>query len=235
MTSAVAGSNYGNLATTDALDPSIATSDYEIPHRLTMALSYNVQLINDLNTRISLFGQSSAGRPYSYTFEKSDSVGNWPTYEEESFGDSNWNGSRQLLYVPLENDPNVVYADGFDKAAFDSFIASEGLTRGEIQGRNEHNADWWTTFDLKFTQEIPGFMEEHRGSAFLIVKNIGNMLNDDWGVMSKGNFVGNRMVRATINDEGQYVYSRFNDGNQEQAIQYKPSLWEVRVGVSYKF
>ncbi|RHW75269.1 TonB-dependent receptor [Colwellia sp. RSH04] len=225
MTSAVAGSNYGNLATTDAINPAIATSDYEIPHRFTMALNYNVELIDSLNTRISLFGQSSAGRPYSYTFDSSD----------RGYGDNNWNGSRQLLYVPAENDPNVVYADGFDKAAFDAFVESEGLARGQIQGRNAHNADWWTTFDLKLTQELPGLSADHRGSAFIIVKNIGNMLNDDWGVMSKGSFVGNRMVEISSNDAGQYVFEEFNDGNQEQDIQNKPSLWEIRVGVSYSF
>ena len=138
MTSAVAGSNYGNVATTDALSPSVATSDYETPHRFTMVLSYNVELIESLNTRISLFGQASAGRPYSYTFDSSDSVANWPDYAEESFGDSNWNGSRQLLYIPAENDPNVVYGPDFDQAAFNSFIASEGLSRGAIQKRNDH-------------------------------------------------------------------------------------------------
>ncbi|TPH16485.1 TonB-dependent receptor [Litorilituus lipolyticus] len=225
MTSAIAGSNYSNLATTDAINPTIATSDYEIPHRFTMTLNYNVELIDSLNTRISLFGQSSAGRPYSYTFDNSD----------RGFGDSNWNGSRQLLYVPAVNDPNVVYADGFDKEAFDAFVESEGLARGQIQGRNAHNADWWTTFDLKLTQELPGFSADHRGSAFIIVKNIGNMLNDDWGVMSKGSFVGNRMVEISANDQGQYVFEEFNDGNQEQDIQNKPSLWEIRVGVSYNF
>ncbi len=225
MTSSVAGSNYGNLAATDAINPGMATSDYEIPHRFTMALNYNIELIDGLNTRVSLFGQSSAGRPYSYTFDSSD----------RGFGDSNWNGSRQLLYVPTENDANVVYGPDFDKAAFDSFVANEGLSRGAIQERNAHNADWWTTFDLKFTQEIPGFMEDHKGSAFLVIKNIGNMMNDDWGVMTKGSFVGNRMVEASINDAGQYVYEEFNQGNEEQEVQNAASLWQIRVGIEYKF
>ena len=226
MTSAVAGSNYGNVATIDALNPPMATSDYEIPHRFTLSLTYAVQLIGDLDTRFGLFGQSSAGRPYSHTFDNSD---------RNTFGDNNWNGSRQLLYVPADNDPNVVYGDDFDKAAFDAFVASEGLARGQIQDRNEHNADWWTTFDLKITQEFPGFMDDHKGSAYFTVKNLGNLLNDDWGVMRKGSFVGNRMVEVDINDNGQYVFEEFNEGNQEQDIQTDPSLWEIRVGVRYNF
>lgn len=225
MTSSVAGSNYSNLATTDALNPSIATSDYEVPHRFTMQLSYAVEFIDGFDTRFSLFGQSSKGRPYSFTFSNSDSM----------FGDSNWNGSRQLLYVPTTDDANVVYGDDFDKAAFDAFVASEGLARGEIQKRNDHNAEWWTTFDLKITQEVPGFMEGHTGSAYLTVKNLGNFLNDDWGVQRQGSFVGHRMVEGSINDQGQYVFERFYGDNADTTVENDPTLWEIRVGVNYKF
>jgi hypothetical protein len=225
MTSAVAGSNYSNLATIDALNPGMETSDYGVPHRFTMNLSYTTQLFEGLNTTFSLFGQVSEGQSYSYTFDNSDGA----------FGDSNWNRSRQLLYIPSENDANVVYDEGFDLAAFNAFVDSEGLTRGEITKRNDFNANWRTTFDFKISQQIPGLMEGHKGSAFLIVQNLGNMLNDDWGVMKQGQFVGNRMVEMSTNDAGQYVYEVFNGGNEEQTYYRDGSLWEVRVGVRYDF
>ena len=224
MTSAVAGSNYGNLAVTDALNPGMATSNYEVPHRFTLNLSYAVELIDGLTTRFSLFGQASEGQPYSFTFENSD----------RGFGDENWNGSRQLLYIPTVDDPNVVYGEDFDKAAFDAFVEAEGLTRGEITGRNAQNADWRTSFDLKINQEIPGFVEGHKGNAFFVIKNIGNMINDDWGVMNQGAFVGNRMVSLS-GENGKYVYEEFNDGNQDQTFYKDASLWEMRIGVSYDF
>ncbi|NQZ82222.1 MAG: TonB-dependent receptor [Colwellia sp.] len=225
MTSAVAGSNYSNLAATDALNPGMETSDYGVPHRFTMNLSYTTQIIEGLNTTFSLFGQVSEGQSYSYTFDNSDGA----------FGDSNWNRSRQLLYIPAENDANVVYDEGFDLAAFNSFVESEGLARGEITKRNDFNANWRATFDFKISQQIPGLMDGHKGSAFFIVQNLGNMLNDDWGVMKQGQFVGNRMVEMSINDAGQYVYEEFNAGNEEQTYYRDGSLWEVRVGVRYDF
>ncbi len=225
MTSAVAGSNYSNLATTDAINPPITTSNYEIPHRFTMNLSYGVELISGLETRFSLFGQASEGQPYSYTYDSSD----------RAFGDNNWNGSRQLIYIPTVEDSNVVYGPEFDKAAFDEFIAAEGLARGEITGRNAQNADWHVSFDIKINQEIPGLMEGHRGNAFFIIKNVGNMLNDDWGVMKQGQFVGNRMLEMSIQDDGKYLYEAFNLGNQEQEYYKDASLWEMRVGISYDF
>ena len=225
MTSAVAGSNYGNLATADALNPPVTTSDYEIPHRFTLNLSYGVELISGLETRFSLFGQASEGQAYSYTFDDSDGA----------FGDDNWNGDRQLLYIPTVGDANVVYGAEFDKDAFDAFIASEGLARGQTTGRNAQNADWHVSFDIKINQEVPGLIEGHRGNAFFIIKNVGNLLNDDWGVMKQGEFVGNRMVEMSIQSDGKYVYESFNEGNEDQNYYKDASLWEMRVGISYDF
>ncbi|TWX71989.1 TonB-dependent receptor [Colwellia demingiae] len=225
MTSAVAGSNYGNLATTDALNPPITTSNYEIPHRFTMNISYGVELIGGLETRFSLFGQASEGQAYSFTYDDSDGA----------FGDSNWSGDRQLVYIPTVDDANVVYGPDFDKAAFDAFVSAEGLARGQTTGRNAQNADWHVSFDIKINQEIPGLIEGHRGNAFFIIKNVGNMINDDWGVMKQGEFVGNRMVEMSVQDDGKYLYEAFNSGNEEQNFYKDASVWEMRVGVSYDF
>lgn len=225
MTSAVAGSNYSNLATTDAINPPMTTSNYEIPHRFTMNLSYGIELIAGLETRVSLFGQASEGQAYSFTYDSSD----------RAFGDNNWNGSRQLVYIPTADDTNVVYGPDFDKAAFDEFVAAEGLSRGQTTGRNAQNADWHVSFDIKINQEIPGLMEGHRGNAFFIIKNVGNMINDDWGVMKQGQFVGNRMIEMSIQEDGKYLYESFNAGNEDQKFYKDASVWEMRVGVSYDF
>ena len=140
------------------------------------------------------------------------------------------------MYVPLENDPNVVYNMSADEInEFNDFIASEGLKRGEITGRNQQNADWFVKFNLKVTQELPGFMEGHKGEAFFVIDNLTNMLNDDWGVLKKGPFVGASMISTSIDDQGRYVYSGFNGNNANTSVQTGASLWEMRVGVRYTF
>ncbi|WP_076919694.1 TonB-dependent receptor [Pseudoalteromonas sp. SK18] len=226
MTSSVASSNYGNLATSNPGNPGVASSDYEIPHRFTLNLGYKHEFFDGYNTRFNLFGEAYKGLPYSFTFNGSDSA----------FGDANSNRSRQLLYVPLENDPNVVYDMSADEInEFNDFIASEGLKRGEIAGRNQQNSDWFVKFNFKITQELPGFMDGHKGEAFFVIDNLTNMLNDDWGVLRKGSFVGNRMLKVKTNDQGQYVYSDFSARSAEQSVQRDASLWEMRVGVRYTF
>ncbi|MEL0631353.1 TonB-dependent receptor [Pseudoalteromonas carrageenovora] len=226
MTSSTAGSNYGNIALTDPNNPGVASSDYEIPHRFTMTLGYSHEFVDGFATRFNLYGEAYKGLPYSYTFDGSD----------DAFGDSNWNGDRQLLYVPLENDPNVVYDMSADEInAFNDFIASNGLERGEITGRNAENSDWFVKFNFKVTQELPGFMEGHKGEAFFVIDNLTNLLNDDWGVLKKGPFVGASMISTSIDDEGRYVYSGFNENNANTSVQSDASLWQMRVGVRYTF
>ena len=226
MTSSVASSNYGNLATYDPTNPGAHTSDYEIPHRFTMTLGYTTELFDGYNTRFNLFSETYKGLPYSYTFDDSDGV----------WGDSNSNGGRQLMYIPEVNDPNVVYDMTPEEVTeFNEWISAQGLARGEISGRNRQNADWFTKVNFKMTQEVPGFMPGHKGEVFFVIDNLTNMLNDDWGVLKKGNFVGNRMIKTSIDDQGRYVYSDFSPNNGKTATQSGASVWEMRVGVRYTF
>ncbi|WP_295508975.1 TonB-dependent receptor [uncultured Pseudoalteromonas sp.] len=227
MTSSVASSNYGNLATYDPTNPGAHTSDYEIPHRFTMTLGYTTELFDGYNTRFNLFSETYKGLPYSYTFDDRDN---------DVWGDNNSNGSRQLMYIPEVNDPNVVYNMTPEEVTeFNQWISAQGLERGQISGRNRQNADWFTKVNFKMTQELPGFMPGHKGEVFFVIDNLTNMLNDDWGVLKKGSFVGNSMVTVDLDDQGRYVYSNFNPNNGKTATQSSASVWEMRVGVRYTF
>jgi outer membrane receptor for ferrienterochelin and colicin len=224
MNSSTASSNFGNLSVVDLNNPGIATSNYEIKHRFTANFSYNTELFDGLKTRFNLFAQRVSGRPYSINFDR-----------DPGFGDERGFEDRNLLYVPTEGDALVEYADGFDLAAFNTFIDENGLTRGQITSRNSQNSDWWTRVDFRFSQEFPGFMEDHRGEFTFTIRNLGNLLNDEWGVYQQVNFeYNNPVVDATIQDNGTYLYTNF-DGDQGQSIRQDASLWSMRVGVKYTF
>ncbi len=225
MTSSVAGSNYNNFATFDPNNPGPAVSNYNIPNRFTLNLSYSAELIAGYDTRFSMFATANEGRGMSYTFEEGI---------DGYFGDGNANG-RQLVYIPTENDANVVYGPDFDLDAFNAFIASEGLDRGEIMRRNSVNGDWWTKVDVRISQELPAFHKDHRASAFFVIENLGNLLNDEWGVLKQGNFVSEEVVEASVNDAGQYVYEAYLPAGQRDGVVNGASQWEVRVGVNYRF
>ncbi|MGO2477364.1 MAG: TonB-dependent receptor [Pseudoalteromonas sp.] len=220
MTSSVAFSNYHYVAVSDSENPGVATSNYEIPHRFTMSLGYSHELFDGYETKFNLFGQAQQTSPYSYGFDNS-------TYDL-GYNDA----SRQLLYVPTLDDSKVVYGADFDQAAFNEWVESEGLTRGKINSRNSIDGDWWVTFDFKVEQEFMGFGDGQKGSAYFVIKNIGNMLNDDWGVLKSGSSLQSAVTTEIVN--GQYVYTNFNDP-VGASVDVKPSLWEMRVGVKYTF
>lgn len=231
MTSSVAFSNYISPAVSDPENPGTATSNYEIPHRITLRISYAHEFFDGYETRFSLFGTANEGRPYSYTFDGDLSVRNG----NPGFGSSVGFIDHNLLYVPAEGDANVVYGPDFDLAAFNAFIESEGLKRGQIMARNSLNSDWFTKFDVRISQELPGFAEGHKSSAFIVIENFGNFLNDDWGVMKEASFPrAQQTVRGRINDEGQYVYERFFNPAGTTTVA-DASLWEIRMGIKYKF
>lgn len=223
MTSSVAFSNYHNVAAYDTENLQLATSNYEIPHRFTLNLGYSTELFDGYNTRFSLFGQALQTNSYGYTFHNNST----------GFGYND--NSRQVLYIPLAgNDPLVTYGSAFDVEAFNNFIAAEGLDkyRGSVVPRNALDGSWWVKFDARIEQEFAGFTPEHKGSIYFVIENIGNLLNDDWGVLKEGDSL-TPAVTATV-ENGQYSYNTFHNPASESRL-VEPSLWKVRLGVKYKF
>ncbi len=223
MTSSTSSSNYGNIAVMDSNNPGLAVSNYSIPHRFTTRVSYEAYWWGDNRTKFSIFGAANQGRPFSYTFSRDDG---------DTFGDARDN--RHLLYVPTGmDDPSVVFGPGFDTAAFFDFVASEGLKPG-IQKRNDHLSSWWTSFDLRIEQDFPGFRDNDKFSAFLVVKNFCNLLNDSWCVLEEVGFPRtDDIVNMDIVD-GKYLFQEYNaPGGESRATQ--ASLWTLLIGIKYTF
>ncbi len=225
MNSSTVSSNFGNLSVKDLNNPAIATSNYEVRHRFTLNLSYSTELIDGYATKVNLFGQRVKGKAFSWTFDGDPGFGDERSWED-----------RNLLYVPLANDPKVTYASDFDLEAFNQFISDHGLegSRGTILDRNTANSNWWTRVDIKFTQEIPGFMDDHKGSVFLSIKNVGNLLNDKWGKYEQVDFEYNAPVVDAEIVNGTYNYTNF-DGFRGQSVDSKASSWSAVVGIKYEF
>ena len=131
-----------------------------------------------------------------------------------------------------------MFADGFDTDGFFSFVEETGLSEfaGGFADRNAFESDWWTKFDLKFEQEFPGVFGGHEFAGFLIIENVGNLLNDDWGIFREASFprtVG--AVSASYSDDNsQYIFEEFSDPEAQSRVG-SASLWSIRVGFRYDF
>ena len=88
--------------------------------------------------------------------------------------------------------------------------------------RNDQEGSWWTKADLRVSQELPGLLEGHKARAFIVIDNVTNFLNDDWGVLEKPNFP----FGVTEDDVAAGIAEARIGG---------ASLWEIRMGVNYKF
>ena len=84
--------------------------------------------------------------------------------------------------------------------------------------RNDEESPWWAKVDIAVRQDVPAFREDHTAQVFFVIDNFTNMLNDDWGILEETSF--NTAVVGTANPERR---------------QGDASLWEMRVGVNYRF
>ena len=227
MTSSVAFSNYVNVSVSDPNDPGAADSNYEIPNRFTLRANFSRAFFGDNMTNITLYGRVNEGRPFSAVFVDGGFT----------FGDT-LNG-RHLLYIPTgPSDPNVVFDPSFDQQAFFAYLDQSELSdyAGSIAPRNAMHSSWWHKYDIKIEQEFPGFFLDNNFAAFLIIENVGNLINDDWGVLKEQGFPRNQqLVEFTLDSaNNQYIYEAFRTPAPQGRVA-DASLWEIRFGVSYDF
>lgn len=221
MTSSVALSNFENLATTDINNPRPGTSNYEVPHRISMRGSYGHSWRTGVETRLTLFGYIQQGQPQSIGMSSGDLEG------DGFFG-------RHLLYVPDgQDDPNVVFAPGFPVDEFFSFVSSEGLAPGFV-ARNSVHSDWSTRIDLGVYQDVPTGLGDTTGRVFFKVYNFTNLLNNGWGKVNDAVFFTPVFVEASVNGAGQYVFEDFTNRGVNDLLENR-SLWEARFGFEFRF
>jgi len=179
-------SSWRTQTTSDRNNVGPATSSYQVEDRFVTAFWYEREFFGDLMTRLDLIGEFTSGTPFSYTFNTSSSnalFGRAGQFESPYDAD--------LLYIPGTTDSAVVYASGFNLAAFNAVIDQRGLTRGSIFEANSQTSPWSQQWDLRIQQELPFFnnaMEEFVGDNrlnFVIdIFNVANLLNDEWGLES---------------------------------------------------
>lgn len=241
LTSSVALSNYTNVTTSDPNNMQNTRSNYEIEHDFRATFDWGKDIISGYRTFFSLFGDRRTGLPYSYTFGSSSSGTGLIGFVDPSIG-------RQLFYVPKDAN-DVILSGGLTWDQLDAFIKANGLDkyRGQIAPRNAFNSRWVTTIDMRFAQEIPGLFDGHKGLFSLDIKNVGNLLNKNWGRLEQIGFPYNAQVaNAAIDPKtGKYVYTPISgraagsylaiprDTSNQQAID--ASVWRIQVGLRYEF
>ncbi len=220
LTSSRAISNWNNRPSFNPNDDETGVSSYQIENAFTFVMNYNNNFFGDTMTNIGLFWTSSDGEPYSYTF------GN----------DVNGDGVRDndLFYVPAAGE--YVLTDPSQTDAFEAFINEAGLTRGRAVTRNSQKAPRVNLWDLKIRQELPSF-GFGRASLFFTVKNLGNLLNKDWGIVKTGRFDGINIADLEgFDDQGRWLIDwNGRDVDSNLFTSTLNSQWQAQVGFRFEW
>lgn len=238
LTSSTSNSNWLNRATFHPNEDVAARSNYVIRDRFVGSVQWQHAFWGDNKTRVGLFYEGRKGKPYSWTYTN----------------DLNGDGvsGNDLMYIPSFGDNTVVFRDlngngsGDEEAAFWAVVNANPELRSHIGGvveRNEAFAPWVNSFDLRISQEFPGFFEKNKFVVTLDVLNVGNLLNKKWGRIDEVSFPPARSFVANggLDAQGRYVYIIQNTAGvatvedfvtrQERA----ESQWAAQLTLKYTF
>lgn len=232
-TSSTAESNFQYEVTQNRNDPLVGTAYYEIEHRLVLNFGYTTELFDGYATNVNLYFERRSGRPFSWTLGayRDDDLG-----DQTAFDDSDV----YLPYIPNgADDPAIAFGEA-GSLSYEEIMAiagEAGLSAG-YAGKYSATQPWETTMDLAISQEIPGFMEGHKGKLYFTIDNFANLLNDDWGKVYRMEFPQQILFDYDVNDQGQYrLYEAFGgtDTRNYDTFEATYSTWRIKVGVKYTF
>ncbi|MES2649445.1 MAG: TonB-dependent receptor [Bacteroidota bacterium] len=219
-------------------DPKLATSNYQLTHRITAVASYGVTYAKHFKTSLALFYNGNSGQVYTFLVN----------------GDLNSDGrfGNDLLYVPLNsseikfvdllNSDNTVRATAAAQAtAFNQFINNDeylSSRRGQYVERNKNHTPWENVVDARLTQDfmIRTGKIKHALQFTFDVFNLTNLLNNDWG---KQYVVGNQAssILSTVNrTTGNFIGKGYNF--TPNTVPYNltfGSRWQGQFGIRYLF
>ena len=196
-------------------------------HRLIASLSYRQKWNKKNATEITLFGEYRNQGNYSFALQ----------------GDANFDGisGNDLMYIPtaneklkfvdiLKKDGTVQFSATEQATAFEDFIAKDAYlaaNRGKYAQRNGVLLPWVKNFDLCLTHDykLKFGTKSSILQARIDVLNVGNLLNNAWGVGYRlQNFDALRsataILRVPLDKDGKANISKQTD--QEMQFQMVP-------------
>ena len=138
------------------------------------------------------------------------------TWRKALFGDNMTTVS--LFGLAVSGQPYSLAVGGNDIFNFTPFLDGNNVLQPGDR-RNSENGPSWVKLDMKIEQEIPGFRADDKASAFIVIDNLTNLLNDDWGILDQVSFPN------TVDPSNTNATPRVGDA----------SRYEIRFGVKYEF
>ncbi|QYR52540.1 TonB-dependent receptor [Lysobacter soyae] len=242
LTSSTASSGWGTNPVFNANDDAVGRSRYEIRDRLSGNLTWKHNFFGDYQTKVGLVYEGRSGRPYSWVYFN-DMNGDSRTFNDLLYVPS---GRGDVQFGTLSGTGVFTNNQAMEDAFFAYLDGNRQLSRykGRVAPVNGGRASWVNLFDLRLSQELPGFWKGHKAELWMDVQNVGNMISRDWGNVIDYGFNSSSAVANYVGINpatGKYVYSYTSAQTPNVAngdadgFNVGISQWSVSVGLRYKF
>ncbi|MCF8205394.1 MAG: Oar protein, partial [Methylotenera sp.] len=237
LTSSVSNSNFNSRSIFNPNENVAANSAYLIKDRFNASFNWSAAFIGKYKTTVGLFYEGRKGKPYSWTYRN----------------DLNGDGvsGNDLMYIPSAPQSGEVVFLGdtatnrTNEDAFWAVVnANKALrdAKGGVVARNSAFMPFVNSFDVRVSQELPGFTSKHKGLLTLDILNIGNLINNRWGRINELSFASAGGLRRTfvnyvgLNPEGKYIYQVNSNVDSLTPRQVKgESQWAMQITAKYEF
>jgi len=235
LTSSTSNSNFNGRSIFNPNEEVAANSAYLTKDRFNASLNWSKAFVGSYKTTLGVFYEGRKGKPYSWTFNN------------DLNGDGN--GGNDLMYIPKGPQSGEVIFLGDtatnhaneDKfwAIVDSFKELRD-SKGGVTKRNGSFAPFVNSFDVRISQEVPGFSSKHKGVISLDFLNIGNMINKRWGRIDEVAFQSaGAAARSFVNyagiSNGKYVYAVQSLEDYTTRQTKGESQWAMQITARYEF
>jgi len=161
-------------------NPQLATSNFNIKHRIVSNVGYAVKLADNNMFSANVYFNAQSGNPFSWGFVNSTIAG---TGQAAGLAYIFKDAAEAAKYIGV-NNAGVPSATAAQQVAdYEAFINGNDYLksrRGTFTQRNGDTTPWNIQADLKLMDEI----KVDKVGSFQIsfsVANIGNLINKDWG------------------------------------------------------
>ncbi|HEV6966911.1 MULTISPECIES: TonB-dependent receptor [Roseateles] len=258
LTSSTANSGWLNRAVFNPNEEVAANSATMIRNRISGNVNFSKAFFGKYKTTFGMFYEGRTGHAYSWTFNNDvngDGVaGNDLLYIPKAQGSgevlfrlpvsgtaiSGLPAAQQAAALSAYQQQTAAQAEAKFWAIVDANPSLRNY-KGQVVGRNKAFSPFVNSFDVRLSQEVPGFFGNNKGVLTLDILNFGNLINKRWGRIDEVGFGTGGATRRWINyggidpATGKMIYS-VNDPSDYTTKQTRgESQWAMQITAKYEF